>query len=46
MIEEHTSDAKARRFISPPDIDLETPGTPMRVFATFCRPNCNLNDIH
>ena len=34
-----TSQAKARRFISPPDMPLTRPGTPTRVLAHFVRPN-------
>ena len=35
----HTSDAKANRFISPPEIDFEIPGVPIWVFATFSSPS-------
>lgn len=40
-----TSDAKANRFISPPEMPLTRPGTPITVSAAFARPNYNLFQI-
>lgn len=37
----NTSDAKASRFISPPEMPLTRPATPITVSAAFARPNYN-----
>jgi len=40
----YTSEAKERRFISPPDIPFSRPGVPINVLAHLDRPSCKVKN--